>query len=88
MAGWRWILVVVLVGCAPTAECVVGDQVRCRCGDGSYGYRTCGSQGADGGVGYGRCDCVFGLSPDAGPVLGSPYMSGRGSGGGGDAGGP
>ena len=76
-------LLAVLAGCSQSAEvCLPGDQVRCMCGDGSWGYRTCAAGTAGGPNAYGRCDCVLGLSPDAGAVLGSPYMSGRGSGGG------
>lgn len=65
-------------------ECVPGDQIQCRCAaDNSYGYRTCDATGHFSGP----CDCILGLQPDAGGVIG--YRSGRGSGSGTrDAGGP
>lgn len=72
----------VAAGCASDPKvCVPGDQVICRCLEPtgtSWGYRTCDQNGS----GYGPCDCVLGLSPDAGSPLGSPYMSGGGSGSG------
>jgi hypothetical protein len=45
-------------------ECVPGDRLGCRCADGTYGFATCSSAGH-----YGpdaACDCVIGLTPDAG----------------------
>lgn len=76
--GLLWVCCVWSCG-GSTVACVPGDQIQCRCGDGSYGYRTCGPQG-DAGADYGHCDCVVGLAPAPVGVLVSPYMSGVGTG--------
>jgi hypothetical protein len=69
------LLACALGGCAAEAtECVTGDQIQCRCGDDSYGYRTCDATGQFSGA----CDCILGLRPDAGSFMGS--MSGQGQG--------
>jgi hypothetical protein len=69
-------------GCAAEGtECVAGDLVQCRCvADNTWGYRTCDRSGRYSGA----CDCIVGLSPDAGRVVG--YTSGGGGGGAVDAG--
>lgn len=80
---WRvsW-LFFALAACGSEAKpCVAGDQVQCRCGDGTWGYRTCRPQ-PSGGTDYGACDCIVGLQPNRASPLQSPYMSGNGSGNG------
>ncbi len=75
-------LVVCLVACGGDDRvCVPGDQVQCRCGDGTWGYRTCRAQ-PQGGEAYSGCDCVIGLAPATASALSSPYMSGTGTGNG------
>ncbi|MEI8254329.1 MAG: hypothetical protein WCJ30_01515 [Deltaproteobacteria bacterium] len=44
-------------------ECVAGDQQGCRCGDGTYGYRTCAVNGRY--APDSACDCIRRLTPDA-----------------------
>jgi hypothetical protein len=69
------VLAYALAACAPDArECVPGDQTQCRCGDDSFGYRTCDQSGRFSG----HCDCILGLIPDAGMFMGS--VSGQGMG--------
>ena len=81
-----WLLLLALCSaCAGERVCVPGDQVQCRCGDGTWGYRTCRAL-PQGGEDFGGCDCVIGLAPAAGSTLRSPYMSGTGTGNGADAG--
>lgn len=85
-AGLGWLLLLALCSaCAGERVCVPGDQVQCRCGDGTWGYRTCRAL-PQGGEDFGGCDCVIGLAPSTGSVLTSPYMSGTGTGNGADAG--
>ncbi|MDP3274149.1 MAG: hypothetical protein Q8Q09_03070 [Deltaproteobacteria bacterium] len=77
-AGLFALLALSLGACAADAPaaCVPGDLVQCRCiADNTYGYRTCDRTGHYSGP----CDCVLGLSPDAGRVIG--YTSGGGGGG-------
>jgi hypothetical protein len=63
------------------AECVPGDLIQCRCvADNTWGYRTCDRAGRYSGA----CDCIVGLSPDAGRIVG--YTSGSGGSGALDAG--
>ncbi len=68
------VLVSVASGCANDGtECVPGDLVQCRCiADNTWGYRTCDRSGRYSGA----CDCIVGLSPDAGRIVG--YTSGSG----------
>lgn len=85
MAHVRMLLAMVLVSLAACGDtervCVPGDQVQCRCGDGTWGYRTCRAQ-PQGGEAFGGCDCVAGLKPSNSTTLTSPYSSGNGTGNG------
>lgn len=53
---------VCVAGCE-SPECVAGDLQGCRCGDGTYGYRTCALNGRY--APDAACDCLRGLTPDA-----------------------
>lgn len=75
-------LLALTAACGDEARvCVPGDQIQCRCGDGTWGYRTCAAQ-PGGGEAYGACACVVGLAPSTTSPLTSPYMSGTGTGNG------
>jgi hypothetical protein len=55
-------LVATAIGCGDARVCAPGDQYRCMCSDGTYGYRRCNAAGDD----FARCECTIGLGPDAG----------------------